>query len=347
MDGPLAPPPRLSICVATFRRARFIGETLDSILAQLTPEVEIVVVDGASPDDTEAVVTARAAAHPFLRYRREPVNSGVDADYDKAVALARGEYCWLLPDDDLLAPGAIARVLDALRDEPDVLVVNTECRTPDFSTVLDASSLKAADERVYGAHEWEEFFSQAATHLAYIGGTIIRRSTWLRRERERYYGSLFVHVGVLFQQPPLASAKVIREPLVWIRYGNSMWSPRSFEIWMFLWPQMIWAFPGYSDLAKKAVAPREPWRNVRLLGLHRALGGYTRETYRKLIAGRAGWGFRTVAGAIACVPVKAANLLVTAYCMTAGRWARCVLWDMAYGTRSTWLARRAARLRGL
>lgn len=341
------PVPRLSICIATFQRARFIGETLDSILAQVTPEVEVVVVDGNSPDDTPDVVARRAAGHRSLRYFREPVNSGVDADYDKAVAFARGEYCWLMSDDDALAPGAVQRVLDALGDGPDVLVVNADCRTPDFSTVLDRRFLKRTDERVYGAQEWEAFFAETARYLTYIGGTVIRRSVWLARERERYYGSLFVHLGVLFQQPPLARAKVVGDPLVRIRYGNSMWTPRAFEIWMFKWPAMIWAFEGYSERAKEVVSPREPWRYLRLLGLHRALGGYSSATYRQFIAKRAGWPFRIVARAIASLPMTAANLAVTVYCVTLGRWARRELWDMAYGANSTWLARQAARLMGI
>src|SRR3990172_8001177 len=108
--GPGVPRPKLSVCIATFKRATFIGETLESILGQVEPGVEVVVVDGASPDDTEEVVRRLAVAHSGLRYHREPVNSGVDADYDKAVGYAQGEYCWLMTDDDVLVPGAIARV---------------------------------------------------------------------------------------------------------------------------------------------------------------------------------------------------------------------------------------------
>lgn len=339
--------PRLSICIATYRRGRFIGETLDSVLAQVTPEVEVVVVDGASPDDTEQVVRDRASRHPALRYHREPVNSGVDADYDKAVGYARGDHCWLLSDDDLLAPGAVGRVLAALADGPDVLVVNADCRTPDFARMLDDRFLKLEGERTYAAADWEAFFRDTARYLTFIGGTVVRRTAWLARERARWYGSLFIHLGVLFQQPPPGRAKVIPDPLVRIRYGNSMWTPRAFEIWMFRWPAMMWALEGYADGAKQAVTPREPWRILRLLGLHRALGGYGPETYRAFVAPRAGWAFRAAARAIATLPPVVANTLVTAYCLTAGRWARRELWDMANGKSATWFSRWAARKMGV
>ena len=43
--------PKLSICMATYNRGKFIGLTLDSIMSQMRSDVELIVVDGASPDD--------------------------------------------------------------------------------------------------------------------------------------------------------------------------------------------------------------------------------------------------------------------------------------------------------
>lgn len=337
-------PPTLSICIATFRRGKLIGETLDSILAQVGPGVEIVVVDGASPDETPDVVARRAASNPCLRYHREPVNSGVDADFDKAVGYARGRYCWLMSDDDLLAPGAVARVLDAIGDEPDLVVVNAETRTPDMSKVLDARIMKPSGDRVFGPGEREAVFVETCGYLSYIGGVVIRRATWMARDRASYHGSLFIHVGVIFQEPPLSRVRVIGEPLVRIRYGTQLWTSRAFEIWLFRWPALVWGLAGYSDRAKAAVTPREPWRILRLLGLHRAWGGYSTAVYRTHLAGRGPLPFRFVARTIAVVPLAVANALVALYCVVAARWARREVWDMAYGPNSTWVARRAARL---
>src|SRR5665647_2657471 len=105
---------KLSICITTYNRGQFIGETLDSILGQMVAGVELVIVDGASPDNTPAVMTQYLLRYPEIRFFREQVNSGVDGDYDKAVGYARGEYCWLMSDDDLLKPGAIQYVLLSL-----------------------------------------------------------------------------------------------------------------------------------------------------------------------------------------------------------------------------------------
>jgi glycosyltransferase involved in cell wall biosynthesis len=339
--------PKLSICIATFKRARFIGETLASILGQLQPGVEVVVVDGASPDDTAEVVARQAAGNPAVRYHREATNSGVDADYDKAVGYARGEYCWLMTDDDVLVPGAVARVLDAVADGPDLVVVNAESRTPDLERIVDARIIAQAQDQVYGPEEREAFFVAAANPLSFIGAVVIRREAWLARDRASYYGTLFIHVGVIFQAPSLGRVRVLGEPLIRIRWGNAMWTARSFEIWMFKWPQLIWSFDAFPERARAAICPREPWRNLRMLGLHRALGGYSAAEYRKFVEPRAGVRFRVAARAVAAVPTAFANVLASAYCLLVARTARRELYDLAHGDNSTWLARRAARARGL
>ena len=120
---------RLSFCIATYKRAATIGETLESILPQLTDETEVIVLDGGSPDQTAQVVSRFAELDNRVRYIRENTNSGVDADFDKAVNAARGEYVWLFTDDDLLVDGAVEVVLSEISDgAPDLIVVDAEVR---------------------------------------------------------------------------------------------------------------------------------------------------------------------------------------------------------------------------
>jgi glycosyltransferase involved in cell wall biosynthesis len=336
----------LSICIATFKRAAFIAQTLRSMAAQLRPGVEVVVVDGASPDDTPEAVRP-FAERGEVRYFREPVNSGVDADYDKAVGYARGEYCWLMTDDDLLVPGAVARVLEAIADGPDLVVVNAETRTNDLSMLLEPRLLGRTGDALYGEGEREAFFTEAASYMTFIGSVVIRREAWLARERAAYYGSLFIHLGVIFQDPPLRSVRVVAEPLVTIRWGNALWAPRSFEIWMFKWPALVWSFAGLSADARARVCPREPWRNLKMLGLHRALGSYSIDDYRRHLAARGRAGYRLLAAGISVAPRSLASALASIYCLVAARSARKELYDLAHGAGSTWVARAAARLLGL
>ena len=133
--------PCLSICIATYNRAEYIGETLESIIPQMTSEVEIVVVDGASTDNTGNVVKRYVEDCRQINYILLPSKGGVDQDFCKAVEFAKGEYCWLFPDDDLLKPGAISTVLNEIPKGYSLIIVNAQVMNKDFSKVLENKRL--------------------------------------------------------------------------------------------------------------------------------------------------------------------------------------------------------------
>jgi glycosyltransferase involved in cell wall biosynthesis len=304
----------LSICITTLNRASFIGQTLDSILAQITDEVEIVVVDGASTDGTENILRNYQRKYPQLRYFRMERNSGVDRDYDRSVTEARGKYCWFMSDDDVLVPDAIRVVLNAIRKEYSVVVVNAEDWNADFTRQLGGGRLRDNIDRIYAPADNDSFFMDVAHHLSFIPALVIRREIWLERERERYFGSWFAHVGVVFQAPLPRDAFVIGKPLIVIRNDNISWGSRIFEIWMFRWPDLVWSLPNYPDTMKQIICPRNPSGKWRILFAHRALAAYSQEEYRNLVRRRIpSWRHRMIPFAISIVPVRIANFLSFIY----------------------------------
>jgi glycosyltransferase involved in cell wall biosynthesis len=332
-------PIKLSICIATYIRGKFIARTLDSILSQMEPGVEIVIVDGASPDNTPEVMAPYLLQYPEIRYFREELNSGVDADFDKAVGYARGDYCWLMTDDDLLKPGAIKKVLSTLGGEEDLIVVNSEIRNVDLSVVFEHQRLLFDGDKVYHAADSEEFFAEIAGYLSFIGCVVIRRACWLSRNRTAYYGTLFIHVGVIFQNPSITNVRVISEPLIIIRYGNAMWTSRSFEIWMFKWPQLIWSFPGFSDAVKRKVCRREPWRSVKALFHNRALGAYTEIEFQKFWPSNMGKLERVIAYLLSVFPASLANFIMVFYFSIFAKSAQMALHDLLFSRNAGALSR--------
>jgi len=296
---------RLSIVISTRNRAGYIGETLDSILSQLPLNAELVVFDGASSDATPGLLASYAARHSALHYIRATTNSGIDADYDNAVQAARGDYVWLMGDDDLLLPGGIARVLELIARNPDLVVVDSEVRDATLTRTLDKRRMPFTGERTYGPTDGDALLADTGNALSFIGGTIVRRALWLARERTRYYGTMFIHVGVIFQAP--LSAIAIAEPLVAIRFGNASWSARSFDIWMRLWPELIWSLP-LADWAKHAVVPREPWRSLKRLVPLRAVGSFDYAGCRRFVTGRRIGPWRWALMALAATPGRVVNV---------------------------------------
>ena len=339
--------PKLSICIATFNRAQFIGATLDSILGQMEHGVEIIIVDGASQDNTREVISQYLSCHPTIRYYREEENAGVDRDYDKAVGYASGEYCWLMPDDDLLVPGAILRILKIIDGTVELLVVNSEIWNADFSRNLRERTLDFHEDKDYRAENPEKVFTELASCLSYIGSVVIKRSIWLSRDRSSYYGTAFIHVGVVFQHPPIERVKVIIDPLIIIRYGNGLWSPRSFEVWNIKWPRLIWSFSDFSENAKRMIVRREPWRHPRALFYSRATGEYSPKEFQKFLSCNSKGISHALAYVVSAFPAKWANFIAVVYFSVAKRSAQRGLFDLLRSRHSTAAGRYFASMLGI
>jgi hypothetical protein len=336
-------PIRLSLCIATLNRAGYIGQTIDAILPQLTPEVELVVVDGASRDDTPILMAQYERQHPNIVYRREMQNSGVDRDFDKAVGYARGDYCWLMSDDDIIVSGAITQVLACLADAPQAVIVNAEIRDRELHDVLKPRQLALDADREWGKADHERFFADAGSYLSFIGAVIVQRDWWLARERAAFYGSLFIHMGVLFQQPAPARVKCIAQPLVQIRYGNALWTARAFEIWMFKWPSLVWSFDQFSEQARRQVSPRHPGASLRTLVWYRGLGAWGAAQLASGAAQEPGV-FHALAPLVARLPVRMLNAALAVYCAASRHGDSAMkLYDLAHSAGSSNTARRLAR----
>ena len=103
----------LSICIATYNREKYVLKTLNSIIGQIKDKnIEIVIADGASTDNSELIISKYALLYSQVKYHRLKKKGGVDNDYNMAVQLATGRYCWLFTDDDFLDPFAIENVVN-------------------------------------------------------------------------------------------------------------------------------------------------------------------------------------------------------------------------------------------
>ncbi len=305
--------PRLSICIATYNRADYIGETLESIIPQVTDEVEIVIVDGASTDGTSAVVRSYAEACKQIRYIKLPFKGGVDHDFCKAVELAKGEMCWLFTDDDLLKPNAISTVLDEAKNGYSLIVVNAQVMNKDFSKLLENRRLQINKNEMYLGSDIELLFRRAISYMSFIGCVVINRDLWLQREKKRYFGSDFIHVGVIFQAPLPAPILVVANPYITIRLGNAQWAPRSFEIWIFKWPNLLYSFKHISEQTRQEYTPKS-WRRLKNIIIFRSKGLYSLKEYLKWFNQKdSSFWWRLLTLCIAMTPVCFTNLVVLSY----------------------------------
>jgi hypothetical protein len=112
--------PRVTVAIPCYRQAEFLPDSVASVCAQTYGELEIVIVDDGSPDDTAEVAQRLAAGHPNRRIRLlRQANQGLSASRNNGIAAGDAEYVLVLDADDLIAPTFVedcVRVLDARPD---------------------------------------------------------------------------------------------------------------------------------------------------------------------------------------------------------------------------------------
>jgi FkbM family methyltransferase len=123
----LAPRPVLSICITTYNRAGWLSINLENLMRNsmvVRDRIEFIVCDNCSTDETLDVATRYIGQDNFFYYRNT-ANIGMLNNLPETVARARGDYVWLIGDDDLLHRGALERILDVIAtDAPDLINVN-------------------------------------------------------------------------------------------------------------------------------------------------------------------------------------------------------------------------------
>jgi abequosyltransferase len=234
-------------------------------------------------------------------------------------------------------------VLANLANGPELLLVNAQVRSKDLSVPLKDRQLAVEADQDFEAGDEARLFATAASYLSFIGAVVIRRATWLARERAAYYGSLFIHVGVIFQPPAIGRTRLLARPLVHIRYGNAMWTARGFEVWMFQWPQIVWSFERFDAALREGVTPRHPACSLKVLLHYRAIGAYGPAEYARFLAD----GQRPhhpLARQVAGVPARWVNSGVALYCLARRHeGARMMLYDLLRSRCATGVTRWAAR----
>jgi len=220
---------QLSVCIPTYNFGEFIGQTLASIIEQANDQVEIVIGDGASTDNTLEVVKSYQKIFPRLTYCNFGKKGGVDLDVVKTVALARGEYCWLMSADDVLEPGAIDRILAELKYGHAIYL----CNRIDCDRNLKKIANRYWLSRKHGDGVFDFSDSQVLLEylksaqllgalFGYLSSIIVHRDEWGRVSgNEIFLGSNYAHVQRLFFIAKAGGrVKYIHDPLVSARLFN-------------------------------------------------------------------------------------------------------------------------------
>lgn len=181
--------PHLSICIPTYNFGKFIGQTLDSIIPNLTERVEVVILDGGSTDNTANVVAQRQQNFPQIKYHRQEFRGGIDRDIAKVVSLSQGDYCWLFSADDIMILGAVNKVLNSIRSNCDIYLCEHIWCDYEMHPIVEYQIFNhITDPETFdlgNAEQRQRYFSKARTSEAFfsfLSGPIFRRGIWTKGE---------------------------------------------------------------------------------------------------------------------------------------------------------------------
>ncbi|MGC8490862.1 MAG: glycosyltransferase [Syntrophobacteraceae bacterium] len=157
---------RVSVIIPCFNYGRFLPDAVRSVVSQEFNDLEVIIVNDGSTDDSLQIARRLIAAHPCRTIRLiDQANSGQPAvSRNAGIARARGEYVICLDADDMLAPGMIKECFEVLRSDPSVSIVYTDRR--DFGDV----------DQVVRTHAYNFERLKYANHLSYCA--LFRRKVW-------------------------------------------------------------------------------------------------------------------------------------------------------------------------
>jgi glycosyltransferase involved in cell wall biosynthesis len=111
--------PKVSVIIPTYNRAKSIGKTIDSVLNQTHKDLEIIIVDDNSSDNTKNVINSYLKSDSHIKYIRHSDNKGAPAARNTGIRNSTGKYIALLDDDDEWFPEKLAMQLRFFENLPD------------------------------------------------------------------------------------------------------------------------------------------------------------------------------------------------------------------------------------
>jgi glycosyltransferase involved in cell wall biosynthesis len=191
--------PLLTIAIPTYSRASYLQQTLDQLRSEIIghhlDNIEIVVSDNASPDNTRQVVADAISPEFEIRYLRNSDNVGPDANIAQCFNIAKGYYVLILGDDDLFYDGSLKWLMTVLRQKEYGVV----CMRPygfDVDFRQEYPSQFGCEKVFYNAGH---FLTAIGPLVTLISGCVINKNCLLEIDANIFCGRNLVQVHLVLE----------------------------------------------------------------------------------------------------------------------------------------------------
>ena len=167
--------PLVSICIPTCNRASLLERSLDSILHQDYPTLEILVGDNASTDETEMLCRKLASRNSRIIYIRREKNIGIYPNHNDLINRSRGDLVAFFHDDDEFDPSLVREEVSFLMEHPNAGLVSPDWQLVDEQGRLLGQRIHPVPALQKGFHYIERTLRSGQSSVG-LSGTMIRRS---------------------------------------------------------------------------------------------------------------------------------------------------------------------------
>lgn len=211
----------LTIALPIYNGAHTIRLLLDSVVKNIKnfPEVEVLVLDNASTDNSLEVVEDYLPVINNMRIVSHSKNMGPDFNFSECVHQAKNEYVWIIGADDIIADGGVAEVLSVLATNVGLgaIVCNYSLR-PGNMVEVHGSAINIQED--YLSDSVAKLVSKAGLHMNFLSAVVHSKKGFISIDREKYYNTYWLQLGVFLEYILNKTVYVISRPII-INAGES------------------------------------------------------------------------------------------------------------------------------
>lgn len=225
---------KLTVGIPTHNGSMYIKEAINSILSQLDGikqnQLEILVSDNASTDNTEEIINEYMVQYPnIISYYKNDVNMGYDRNVDLVFKRAKGKYVKLLGDDDTLIKNSLNGMFRIISTYPELGVILHSITFIDANNNKKTETAKAISENLF-CIDGNAFFQKSKWETATLSSLIIRKNDWNNSNLEKYVGTQWMHIGGIIEilKPDRnLYSYIVAEKMSVVRVNNRDWEEKN------------------------------------------------------------------------------------------------------------------------
>jgi glycosyltransferase involved in cell wall biosynthesis len=172
---PLKTRPTVSIVVPCYNYRDFLWDAVSSALNQPGVDLEVIIADNGSTDDSLDVARRLAADDPRIRIHTQPENINYLENFNVGLDLATGKYAQVLNADDMLTPGSLTRAVTVMENRPDVVFTYGGC--PTFNGTMPKLRSGVRSWSIYDGTEWTRALYRSGKNMIRQPEVLMRTST--------------------------------------------------------------------------------------------------------------------------------------------------------------------------